>query len=87
MRFGTHLGTEQSAMAKLENKVKENPKLEQNMLSDGKISLFLEYYLGREETPVLDEHGNPSYMRRERWLESQKYTLSIIGGRRICSYI
>ena len=30
-------------MAKLENKAKENPKLEQNMLSDGRISLYLEY--------------------------------------------
>ena len=46
-------------MAKLENKAKENPKLEQNVLSDGRISLYLEYYLGREETPVLDENGNP----------------------------
>lgn len=46
-------------MAKLENKVKENPKLEQNVLSDGRISLYLEYYLGREEKPVLDEYGNP----------------------------
>ena len=45
-------------MAKLENKAKENPKLEQNALSDGRISLYLEYYLGREETPVLDENGN-----------------------------
>ena len=42
-------------MAKLENKTKENPKLEQNKLSDGRISLYLEYYLGREEKPVLDE--------------------------------
>ena len=46
-------------MAKLENKTKENPKLEQNVLSDGRISLYLEYYLGREETPVLDDNGNP----------------------------
>ena len=46
-------------MAKLENKAKENPKLEQNVLSDGQISLYLEYYLGREETPVLDDNDNP----------------------------
>ena len=46
-------------MAKLENKTKENPKLEQNVLSDGRISLYLEYYLGREETPILDDNGNP----------------------------
>jgi len=45
-------------MAKIENKVKENPKLEQNKLADGRISLYLEYYLGREEKPVLDESGN-----------------------------
>ena len=48
-------------MAKIENKVKENPKLEQNKLSDGRISLYLEYYLGREEKPVLDENGNQVY--------------------------
>ena len=29
------------------------------MLSDGRISLYLEYYLGREETPALDDNGNP----------------------------
>ena len=46
-------------MAKLENKAKENPKLEQNVLADGRVSLYLEYYLGREETPVLDDNGNP----------------------------
>ena len=48
-------------MAKVENKIKENPKLEQNKLSDGRISLYLEYYLGREEKPVLDENGNQVY--------------------------
>ena len=48
-------------MAMLENKTKENPKLEQNKLSDGRISLYLEYYLGREEKPVLDENGNQVY--------------------------
>ena len=46
-------------MAKLENRTKENPKLEQNVLSDGRVSLYLEYYLGREETPILDDNGNP----------------------------
>ena len=48
-------------MAKIENKIKENPKLEQKTLSDGRISLYLEYYLGREESPVLDENGNQIY--------------------------
>ena len=36
-------------MAKLEVKTKENPKLRQNTLSDGRISLHLEYYLGRAQ--------------------------------------
>ena len=35
--------------------------MEQNKLSDGRISLYLEYYLGREEKPVLDENGNQVY--------------------------
>jgi integrase len=46
-------------MAKLENKSKDNPRLEQRLLSDGQISLYLEYYLGRESVPVLDELGDP----------------------------
>jgi site-specific recombinase XerD len=50
-------------MAKIENKIKENPKLEQNKLSDGRISLYLEYYLGREEKPVLDENSNQVYYK------------------------
>lgn len=41
-------------MAKIETKTKENPKLEQNKLSDGRISL----YLGRKEKPVLNKNGN-----------------------------
>lgn len=46
-------------MAKLENKSKDNPRLEQRLLSDGQISLYLEYYLGRQSEPVLDEAGDP----------------------------
>ena len=46
-------------MAKLENKTKDNPRLEQRVLSDGRISLYLEYYLGRQSEPVLDEMGEP----------------------------
>ena len=57
-------------MAKLENKTKENPKLEQNKLSDGRISLYLEYYLGREEKPVLDENGNQVYY--DKWKDARQ---------------
>lgn len=44
-------------MAKVENKSRQNPKLVQLELQDGRASLSLEYYLGRSETPVLDENG------------------------------
>lgn len=37
---------------------KQNPKLLQKELQDGRASLYLEYYLGRHETPVLDENRN-----------------------------
>ena len=46
-------------MAKLEKRAKQNPKLEKRTLSDGTISLYLNYYLGRTEDPKLDEAGNP----------------------------
>ncbi len=45
-------------MAKVESKIKDNPKLEQRVMKDGRISLYLEYYLGRHSEPVLDEYGN-----------------------------
>lgn len=44
-------------MARIDNRNKQNPKLLQAELSDGCASLYLEYYLGRSETPVLDEDG------------------------------
>lgn len=44
-------------MARLQNHAKQNPKLRQLELKDGRASLYLEYYLGRSETPVLDENG------------------------------
>lgn len=44
-------------MARINNRNKQNPKLLQAELSDGRASLYLEYYLGRSETPVLDENG------------------------------
>ena len=48
-------------MAKVENKNKQNPKLQQYELKDGRASLYLEYYLGRSETPVLDDNGEQVY--------------------------
>lgn len=53
-------------MAKVESKNKQNPKLVQTSMKDGRASLSLEYYLGRSETPVTDEDGN-----RVLYLEGQ----------------
>lgn len=48
-------------MVKLDSKAKENPRLEQKEMADGRISLYLEYYLGRVSEPVLDEYGEQVY--------------------------
>lgn len=62
-------------MAKLENKSKDNPKLEQRLLADGQISLYLEYYLGRESTPVLDTSGNPVLYESGKMKGTPKYKI------------
>ena len=62
-------------MAKIENKTKENPKLEQNKLSDGRTSLYLEYYLGREEKPVLDANGNQVYYEDGKMQGKPKFSV------------
>lgn len=46
-------------MSRLPNKLKQNPRLIQHEMSDGRASLILEYYLGRTESPVYDDDGNP----------------------------
>lgn len=43
------------------NRAKDNPKLRERAISDGKISLYLEYYLGYTPTPKCDAYGNPMY--------------------------
>ena len=40
---------------------KENPKLMQRPLKDGRIALYLEYYLGRTQEPKTDANGQPLY--------------------------
>lgn len=60
-------------MAKLENKSKDNPRLEQRLLSDGQISLYLEYYFGRESEPVLNEFGEPVLYETGKMKGTPKY--------------
>ena len=55
-------------MAKLEIKTKENPKLSQNKLADGRISLYLEYYLGRKQW--IDEETGKAKVKHERKKET-----------------
>lgn len=55
-------------MAKLEVKTKENPKLQQSTLSDGRISLYLEYYLGR--TQWVDEETGKIKVKHDRKKET-----------------
>lgn len=51
-------------MAKLTSKIKENPKLHVKKLSDGRESLYLEYYLGRQEW--IDEETEQVKVKHER---------------------
>ena len=74
-------------MAKLENKTKENPKLEQNVLADGRIGLYLEYYLSREETPVLDDNGNPVLYETGKMMGNPKFTSNTTDEKKTCSCI
>ncbi|MDL2320035.1 site-specific integrase [Alistipes sp. OttesenSCG-928-B03] len=55
-------------MAKLEAKTKENPKLRQSTLSDGRISLHLEYYLGRAQW--IDEATGKVKVKHDRKKEA-----------------
>jgi len=55
-------------MAKLTVKTKENPKLQQSTLSDGRISLYLEYYLGR--TQWIDKETGKIKIKHDRKKET-----------------
>ena len=65
-------------MAKLENKTKDNPRLEQRLLADGQISLYLEYYLGRVSEPVLDASGDPVLYESGKMAGTPKFRIKHI---------
>jgi len=48
-------------MAKGRLNVKQNPQLKERKMASGKTALYLEYYLGREQEPRLDESGQPMH--------------------------
>lgn len=62
-------------MAKIETKNKQNPKLVQTVLKDGRASLALEYYLGRSETPVIDDERNPVFYTEGAMAGKPKYKI------------
>lgn len=55
--------------------VKQNPRLVEKELASGKISLSLEYYIGREYTPKLDETGEPMYYTTGKMAGDPIYTI------------
>lgn len=55
-------------MAKLTTKTKENPKLQEKLLADGRKSLYLEYYLGRQQWT--DEETGKVKIKHDRKKES-----------------
>lgn len=55
-------------MAKLTTKTKENPKLQEKLLADGRKSLYLEYYLGRQQWT--DEETGKVKVKHDRKKES-----------------
>ena len=55
-------------MAKLAAQTKENPKLQQSTLFDGRISLYLEYYLGR--TQWIDGKTGKAKVKHDRKKET-----------------
>ncbi len=63
-------------MPRPKNLTKQNPKLLQKSLKDGRASLYLEYYLGRSEIPVLDEHGNQVYYTEGAMVGKPKYKIT-----------
>ena len=65
-------------MAKIENKTNDNPRLEQRVMADGRISLYLEYYLGRQSDPVLDEAGEPVLYESGKMAGTPKYKVKHI---------
>ena len=50
--------------------------LEKRTLADGRISLYLNYYLGREEIPLRDEAGNPLLYETGPMKGRQKYKVT-----------
>lgn len=60
-------------MAKNDVRVTDNPKLKQKILSDGTISLYLDYYLGRVE--VVDEETGEKKSKVQRKREFLHLTL------------
>ncbi len=63
-------------MAKLRNRAKENPKLKELKLKDGRVSLYLEYYLGRHRIEDVDDEGKQVYYEDGAMKGKKKYKVT-----------
>lgn len=63
-------------MAKVVRKTKQNPKLVQTEMKDGRGSLALEYYLGRAASPVVDDEGRHVVYTSGAMAGKPKYRIS-----------
>ena len=58
----------------------------QSVLKDGRISLYLEYYLGRSETPELDADGNQVYYTDGAMAGKPKYKVKHVRKKENLNY-
>jgi site-specific recombinase XerD len=56
--------------------VKQNPQLKERVLAGGKTALYLEYYLGRQQEPRLDENGEPMYYQSGKMAGKPMYRVT-----------
>lgn len=64
-------------MAKVVTKTKENPRLLQEKLTDNRLSLYLEYYLGRTQEAIINEQtGEPELYTTGAMRGKPKYRIT-----------
>lgn len=62
----------------MKSRDKDNPKLVERTLKDGKKTLYLEFYIGRTSIPLTDEQGNPVCYTTGKMAGKPKYKVEHI---------
>ena len=65
-------------MSSTPNRAKDNPKLRERTISDGKKSLYLEYYISSTRTPKMDAQGKPMLYASGKMAGKQMYEIKHI---------